>query len=71
MSARDRYGFIEPMPVMDALEMLWATIARGKPPEGPWYSPKGGYVEVRWLNRKGTYRFTLDLMPPGTKREDQ
>lgn len=66
--------YIEPMPVMEALNLLWLTIAAGGRSEeigGPWYSPRDGFVEVRWLNRKGTYRFTLDLMPPGTKREDQ
>lgn len=57
---------------MDALDLLWRTIAAGREAAGgPWFSPKGGYVEVRWLVNKGTYRFTLDLMPPGTARADQ
>jgi len=60
---------VEPMPIMQALALLWTTIAKGSPE--PWYAPADGYIEVRWLTRKGCYRFTLDLMPPGTKREDQ
>lgn len=71
---RNRYGYVEPLPIMEALDLLRRTIGAGWKEaglDGPWYSPRDGYVEVRWLNRKGTYRFTLDLMPPGSKRDDQ
>jgi hypothetical protein len=54
-----------PVPILQALDMLKVTLARGCPAGGPfWQSPKGGSLNVKWMERTQSYRFTLDLRPP-------
>jgi hypothetical protein len=54
-----------PIGILQALDMLKVTLARGCPLEGPyWQSPKGGRMNVQWMERTQSYRFTLDLKPP-------
>ena len=53
------------IPLGTAREMLFVTLARGVPENGPhWGTPKGGKIEVRVMEKLGAFRFTLDLIPP-------
>lgn len=54
-----------PVQIMEALDMLHVTLARGCQRTGPfWQTVKGGTVKVQWMERLGAYRFTLDMLPP-------
>ena len=50
-----------PVDILAVLDRLFAAIGAG---EKGWRTPPDGYVEVRWLSKKGCYRVTLDLLPP-------
>ena len=50
-----------PLPILSALHLVRSALGRGQDERWKIATVENGYVEIRWLNREGCYRFTLDF----------
>lgn len=51
--------FHPPVDVMTVLDVATAAMLYGS--AGWFHIPRGGYLNVAWLSRKGCYRVTIDV----------